>query len=63
MGVCKICHKTEESISSALGVCFDCILSRTDEALSHTSRVHKENREAFGLPAEPPKAEGGRACR
>jgi pyruvate formate lyase activating enzyme len=63
MGTCRICNKTEPTISGALGACLDCILTRTDEALSHTDRVHRDNREAVGLPLEPPRTEGGRACR
>jgi pyruvate formate lyase activating enzyme len=63
MGVCRICNKTEQTISSALGLCLDCILNRPEEALPHAASIHHRNREAFGLPPEPPRSEGGRVCK
>lgn len=58
---CKICGK-KGKISSVLGVCKDCIVNRYEEAKKFIEEAHREVREKFGLPAEPPKNVGGVKC-
>jgi len=55
LGRCQICDKSSPHISSGAGVCSECLLKRTEEALAVTGRIHEESRAKFGLPASPPR--------
>lgn len=61
MGVCKICKKESNFISSFLGLCLDCIL--TEKAAKRIStEVHSRSRKEFNLPEKIPKNRNGIAC-
>ncbi len=62
LGECIRCHKESILISSALGVCVDCICAHFKEVRSHLEKVHAGSRAKFGLPPKPPQAEGGLNC-
>ena len=57
---CVLCGK--ENASESLLVCLDCIRSGSEEALNHAKAAHKRIRAHYGLPAEPPRSEGGVIC-
>lgn len=62
MARCKNCQKTAPLISSAIGVCLDCIRSRFIEVSDYLTQAHQKSREKFDLPAEPPKDPEGVSC-
>ncbi len=59
--LCKICKK-EKPIAGFLGLCRECIIEKFDESLAIIREAHKIAREAYRLPAFPPKAKNGLAC-
>lgn len=59
---CSVCGATSVTLSAKLGVCQDCIFSRTDEALSVVSENRKKYRKKYSLPLEPPRTTGGLLC-
>lgn len=61
MGVCEICKKESESISSYLGLCKECILSEK-EAVKIALKAHLKSRKEFGLPEKIPRSEEGLPC-
>lgn len=60
--VCKICGSRNKVISSALGVCAECIRSKPDEALPLAYEAHREARALCGLPDKPSRSEDGILC-
>ena len=62
MVTCKCCGKDSFLISSALGLCLDCLRSNSDNALPYVEKVHEEARKPFNLPATPPKDGEGKQC-
>ena len=58
MKECVLCGKGKAS--EALQVCVDCIRSGRGNAIAE--ETHKRIRSEYGLPAEPPKSEGGIRC-
>ena len=62
LGRCKVCGERSPLISDGVGVCLNCIRGRSEEALRVAGEAHARSREAFGLPPEPPRSEGGVAC-
>ena len=61
MGVCKICKKESEFISSFLGLCTECILTeKTAKKIS--LEAHAKSRREFGLPEKIPKSKNGLKC-
>lgn len=63
MGRCVLCQHESPLISSALRLCTGCIKRKPERALPHALRVHADARRPFGLPASPPRSEGGRRCK
>ncbi|MCS7106098.1 MAG: radical SAM protein [Candidatus Aenigmarchaeota archaeon] len=61
MGVCKICKKESEVISSFLGLCRECIL-KEKKALEIAKKAHEISRKKFGLTPFVPKDEKGLKC-
>ena len=61
MGICKVCGKESEFISSFLGVCLDCIL-KSKEGVKIALEAHKRSRKKFGLPERIPKSKDGISC-
>ncbi len=61
MGTCAFCGKRDRLVAETLGACADCIRSRP-EALAHVQERRAQVRREFGLPAAPPRAEGGIVC-
>ena len=62
MGTCRICRKESSLISSALGLCLDCIRGRPEEAREIALEVHARIRGKWGLPAEAPRPAEGIPC-
>jgi pyruvate formate lyase activating enzyme len=60
MEECVVCGKG--TASSVLQVCVDCIRSGNEAALDYAKAAHKQIRARYGLPAEPPKSDGGIPC-
>jgi len=58
MKECVLCGKGKAS--ETLRVCVDCI--RTGRGNTIVKETHKRIRSEYGLPAEPPKSEGGIRC-
>jgi len=57
---CKICGKGK--VTKILGVCVDCIRDRFEDSLPYILEAHRKSREKYGLPAKPPKTNGGILC-
>lgn len=55
-----LCGK--ENASAMLRVCVDCIRSGREDALDYAKAAHQQIRARYGLPAEPPKSDGGIPC-
>ena len=62
MGTCLNCNSESSTISEPLGVCLSCIREHFGEVHPHILEVHRESREAFNLPTQPPRKEGHRSC-
>ncbi len=68
MGTCRVCGKTSPLVSSAVGVCLECLRERPEESLKVAYANHARAREALGLPPLP-RGDGpecsmcGRSCR
>ncbi|MEM7821625.1 MAG: radical SAM protein [Candidatus Aenigmatarchaeota archaeon] len=62
MGICKICGKESELVSSFLRVCSDCIIN-SKESLELFLKAHEKSRELFGLTKNIPKEKNGIECR
>lgn len=62
MSQCINCNKISPLISSAIGVCLDCIRSDFGVLREHFEKIHIRSRKAFGLPPIPPVAEEGLKC-
>jgi len=63
MGRCIVCQTESDRISQRLGLCRSCILADTSAARRQAAEVHARSRQRFGLPAHPPRSEGGLSCR
>jgi len=59
---CRVCGEAPGPVAEALGICLDCIRERPDEAMPHIERAHEVARRRHGLPARPPRTEGGVSC-
>lgn len=55
MGMCKLCGKESEYVSSFLGLCSQCIIRRPEESLSRVTDIHREARKRFNLTLAIPK--------
>jgi len=58
---CKLCGARSVTISSALGVCLECIRS-DPKALEYAMESHRSGRVEYGLPPEPPRDPSGVPC-
>lgn len=61
--VCDLCGEAVPWVSRALGACARCLVAGGEEVERLVSRAHERVRAPFALPPEPPRAEGGVACR
>ncbi|MFW6125703.1 MAG: radical SAM protein [Chloroflexota bacterium] len=59
---CQCCGTESVTVSSALGLCVDCIRSHPEEALPLVQRAHQQARKPFGLPVAPPRDDLGKRC-
>jgi len=59
---CQICNARSPLISARLGICLNCIRSKSERALQISSQIHTETRLAFNLPAKPPRTTQGLQC-
>ena len=62
MGKCKVCGSSGRGISNGIGVCLGCIREHAERALRVAEIAHVKARERYGLPASPPKSDGGIPC-
>ena len=62
MGICKLCGKESSLVSSFLGLCRECILTKPEEALTIAEEVHRISREKFNLTPVIPKDRSGLQC-
>jgi len=62
MGECVVCRRRSKQISRVLGLCARCILADTPQSRVRVSAAHARSRRQFGLPVQPPRAEGGKRC-
>jgi len=62
MGICKLCGKESSLVSSFLGLCRECILTKPEEALTIAEEVHRISREKFNLTPVIPKDKNGLQC-
>ena len=60
---CINCGEGSPLIAKALSVCARCIKGDWDAVREHSATVHRGGRVRFGLPATPPRSEGGIECR
>ncbi|MEM4444552.1 MAG: radical SAM protein [Thermofilum sp.] len=61
MGECKVCGRRSMLISSALGVCAECLRS-DPKAVEVAMEAHRAERARLGLPPEPPRSREGLRC-
>ncbi|MEM2925856.1 MAG: radical SAM protein [Candidatus Bathyarchaeia archaeon] len=60
---CLLCGEAKpKQVSSALGVCLDCLRRHPEEALPIVLKAHEKVRNPWGLPPKPPKTHGGIPC-
>ncbi len=59
---CAVCGNSSPQISGFLGVCASCIKAKWEESKLFVRKAHRLSREPFKLPADPPRATGGRTC-
>jgi len=59
---CKICGSSSSILSKNLGICRNCILKHTEEALKLTHKVHFASRTPYTLPETPPQSPAGLKC-
>ena len=62
MANCKVCELTSPLISSELGLCSNCLIENPEESIPIAMQAHRNSREIFGLPSEPPKVDWGLLC-
>ena len=63
MSTCALCDKKDVKISSAIGICADCIKNEQYEIiLPYVVRAHEKSRLEFGLKPLPPRHENGVVC-
>jgi pyruvate formate lyase activating enzyme len=60
---CIACGDALPLIAAELGVCARCIRESFPTVRLHLAAVHRQAREAFGLPVRPPDDPAGLACR
>jgi len=61
-GKCLLCGEEYPVISSSLGICLNCIRGNFSMSYPYIKAVHRESRNSFNLPAEPPRSERGVVC-
>ena len=59
---CQGCGRESVLVSSAIGLCLDCLRSDPDKASTPVRIAHEEARRPFGLPGTTPRDEGGKPC-
>ncbi len=62
MGTCRICGQEGVDISERLGFCGPCLRRDFGRAWPEVEAVHRQSREAFGLPTAVPRAPVGKTC-
>jgi pyruvate formate lyase activating enzyme len=59
---CLLCRRSSPLVSTAIGICGDCLRDRFQEARPRVNALHAETRAKFGLPAQPPRHSNGIRC-
>ena len=62
MGSCQKCGASSPIISNVIGFCADCIRAHFEKVWPEIKKVHDRSRKPYGLPEDPPRAEGGLSC-
>lgn len=60
---CKVCGVESVLVSSAIGVCVDCLRAGREGALKNAVEAHARIRGRYNLPARPPKSPDGLVCK
>ncbi len=63
MGICEICGKESEFISSFLSLCKKCILKYPEKSKNIFLKRHEEVRKKFSMPLKIPKDKKGIPCK
>jgi pyruvate formate lyase activating enzyme len=63
MGRCIACADPSPLIAAVLGVCGRCAREHFPSVRDHVAAVHRQARDAFGLPTRPPDDATGVACQ
>lgn len=61
--LCQHCGRESPLISQTLGLCLDCIRRNFTQVFPRIEQAHYNARSRFGLPKQPPRAEGGAKCQ
>jgi pyruvate formate lyase activating enzyme len=59
---CALCGMASRLVAAHLGLCADCIRTRWEECEPLVHAAHATSRDEFGLPAAPPRTDGGVTC-
>lgn len=59
---CQHCGKESPLISQALGLCLDCIRRDFNQVIPLIEKAHRQARNLFSLPPQPPRSEVGLQC-
>lgn len=62
IGSCRYCGESGFTISDVIGFCAECIRDHFEQVWPEIKLVHDRSRRLFGLPTDPPRATGGKAC-
>ncbi len=60
---CRVCGVESVLVSSAIGVCADCLRRGDDGVLEYALEAHASARGKYGLPSTPPRSPGGLPCK
>lgn len=59
---CRLCHRETNSLSSTLGICAECIRTRSPTTRPLLEEIHARSRNEFDLPVRPPRDPRGIPC-
>jgi pyruvate formate lyase activating enzyme len=59
---CSMCHRSSPLVSSAIGICGECLREQPADARAYAESVHARTRSQFDLPPRPPRDPNGVPC-
>jgi len=60
---CEVCGRSSPFTAARLGLCAECVRAERGGWRERAQEAHAASRQAFGLPAAPPRTAGGLPCR